>query len=204
MKEQNNDTLKKAIRQLPSYTAPPGIWEAIQTDMEIFQKEAPLREATHNLPVYKAPEGAWAGIAQQLKEEKPQRHRALRIRQLGIAASVAILVAAGGYFFWNTDAPATVELEYRKELVNLELLENDWEQDQEDMQWVVQQFEKSPVAKTEKQYETLLIEYAELNDAKHEIENVMKNYGKDASLIRQMTRIELERTRIIKQMATLI
>lgn len=203
MKEQNYNTLKEALRQLPQHQPPKAVWEGIANEMLSYEKEAPLREAIGQLPSYEAPNDIWATIEKELKT--PVRSP-LKIRRYRYAAAAAVIGLLFSVWFLMPpgDPAASVSISYSSEESNPALFVSDWEEDQQDIHWIAEQFESSRAAKAHKQYENLLIEFTELNDAKAEIENIMKNYGKAPDLIHKMGKIELERTRVVKQMAALI
>ncbi|MEN0004634.1 MAG: hypothetical protein AAF798_10830 [Bacteroidota bacterium] len=201
--EKNKQTLDAALAKLKPYKAPAHIWKGIHLDLQQYNKEATLREAMAQLPTYKAPPASWEAI--EVKLQQPERKRlTISWYHYAAAASVALLLSVGWYFSGSNDTAATIAFQYSEEVIDEGLFESDWEKDQADMQAIFAQFERSPQAKQAKQYEVLLVEYAELNDAKAEIEAIMSTYKNDASLVRQMSKIEIERSRIIKQMVSLI
>ena len=68
------------------------------------------------------------------------------------------------------------------------------------MQQALTAFKKDPTARTLDEYPDLLSEWQELSDAREEITRIMERYGNDARLVRQLSEIERERSRLLRNM----
>ena len=205
--EKNKEILQQTIRSLPSFEAPPQLWDAIEQELDSDQK---LQNAIQTLPEYEAPTMVWEQIKKDLEPKiismpiDNGSRRKSNYRWLAIAASVAILISAGVWFLNTGDAQENIQIVTTEETIYEQLLVADWEEDESIIQEVAQLFVQSKVAQSSLYYNDLLEEYEELETAKEEIEGMMKQYGKATDFIRQISEIELERSTLVKQMATLI
>lgn len=206
MMEKNKDILQKAIRNLPIYDPPADIWNTVDRELDAHEQ---LQSAVEKLPIYNPPPQVWNAIASDLQETAKEDGQSAKVRTmptyrwLAIAATIALLLTAG-WFYMNNSEQASIEIVTSEEIHNPELLEADWEEDEKAIQEVAQLFVQSDIAKTEDNYQDLLQEFEELETAREEVQNIMKQYGKDPGLVRQIAEIEIDRTEIVKQMAALI
>lgn len=93
MKEQNQNNLKSALERLPQYEPPDTVWQGIETRLPLLE-----------LPTYDAPDFVWQQIEAQLlsppkTENKLNILRGGKFHKLAIAASIALLVSVGFFFF---------------------------------------------------------------------------------------------------------
>ena len=63
MIERNSSTLKHAIQNLREYAPPENSWNAIESEMAFFEREAALRRAARRLPEYAPPPSVWESIS---------------------------------------------------------------------------------------------------------------------------------------------
>ncbi len=196
--EHNRKTLKEALNRLPQHEPPAGLWTQIESELSREEQERALQDALEKLPAYSPPPAVWEAIESGLEPKALARLH--RLAWPAVAASIAILVA---FFLFNpfVEAGLHPEYTYSVEKANLDLLGNDWDDDEQAMKTVVEQFSSDPVAKRQDDYGRILDEWKELEEAKTEIRAVMDTYGKDARLVRQMSDIERERSRLIRVMA---
>jgi len=88
MKEENKNSLKKAIENLPSYSPEKNLWDKLSSNLDEVQADTALHEAINKLPTYEAPIEAWAKIEKEL----PAKRRLLWPKLLAMAATIALLV----------------------------------------------------------------------------------------------------------------
>lgn len=205
-KEQNQEVLKAAIRQLPAYRPPDAVWAGIDAALGRMEREQPLQEALAQLPVYAPPESLWESIQAELPDTINQRAPRLRPITWASAAAAAIALFATAYFLWpSPDSPLNVSYAYETTTDSSPtLFENDWDEDEPALQMAVEQFSRDPVARQDPDYQSILVEWKELNEAKAEVVEIMERYGKDGRLIRQLSEIERERSTLAKQMVSQI
>ncbi|WP_020534317.1 hypothetical protein [Lewinella cohaerens] len=195
--EKNRDSLKKALGQMPSFDPPAGLWDQIQS--ELATPHAPVEEALHDavqhLPGYAPPVTVWNKLARQLDTDHQTRQlRVVRRRQvLQWAAAVALLLMAG-YGIMREPGPK-VKLQYAQETVQQFQAELDWNTDEN----IFAQLEQELVQVNDPAINKLRFEYEELSSAHEDVTAMLRSYGRDPQLIRQMADIERERSDIYRQ-----
>lgn len=204
MKEVNRTSFQRATQGLPTYRPPEEIWDHISRELDREAEESPLREAIGRLRAYEPPELVWEGIEKHLEEPSTRANiRRLYPRLAAAAAAILLLLAAVRFWPQRTAMPQIV---YTVEETSTPAATfvADWDADEELISEVMNRFESSPKAIQSTGYESLKEELDELNEAKEELERIMKSYGQDAGTVEQLKEIELERTDVIKEMAALI
>jgi hypothetical protein len=202
--EKNKDTLIKAVAGLPVYPPPSHVWAGIERGLE---QQEHLQRALANLPQHAAPAAIWDNIEQAL--DKPQQrprsslYRALRAYRPWIAAASLCGLAIGGWWLVDSESAPTTTIAFAEEVQMRANFAIDWNDEEEEIATVIARVEQSPLA--DPQVVTRLKrEYHELNDARSEVEEMLKRYGQDEHLLKEVARIERERSQVIKELATWI
>jgi hypothetical protein len=87
MRPINQKMLKEAIRHLPSFKAPDGLWEELEQKLK-------LQHPLNDLPGYTAPEDAWEKIERELdKEITLKRKNTIRLVIRTSAAVILLLLS---------------------------------------------------------------------------------------------------------------
>jgi hypothetical protein len=195
--DRSEQTLQNALQELPEYEPPKQLWTNIQ---QSIGQEASLYAALEKLPEYTPPAQVWEAIDREIQQ--PKRRRIVRMRNwMARAAAVAALIV-GTWYFWPRDY-AAIQAAYIHETEQAGgawTATTDWSTDEAAIQQAVSTFKQDPLAQNQDNYEQLLEEWKELNEAKSEIADIMDRYGKDARLIRQMSEIERERSSVLRKM----
>lgn len=193
MHEKN---LKDALRQLPQYQAPRSIWEHIEENLE---REGYLHQAIAELPVYTAPDGIWERIEGDLGQGT--RIRRLPVWGWSAAAGVAIVITAAiGIYQWN-QTRGQVSYAYSEESIQAINSPRDWDEAEADVLEVQKRFAHYCQYQSQQESDCALEkELKELNEAKAELKDVMARYGEDPDLIRELSELELDRSRVVKAM----
>lgn len=85
--------LEDHLNQLPKHSVEIGLWDEIEPQLSVTPTLA------DKLPKHKANADLWYSIESQLDKKTPRRF--LRLRYLSAAASIAILISAGIFYFTN-------------------------------------------------------------------------------------------------------
>ena len=197
MEERNIETLKSAIASLPTYEAPELIWDNIEEALETEEREAPLKEAIQQLPVYEAPAAAWDNIESALPKKGLTAYTYFRIA----AAAVVVLAVGLTLLFRPSNAE---EVSYTVAEVEVFWSDFDWNEDEPSIEAFVSNFMNDPFAKQDENYESLLTQLDELNNAREEILTAIEWYGEDGQLVRQLGEIERDRSSVVQSMAKLL
>ncbi|MEL7119851.1 MAG: hypothetical protein AAFO07_10430 [Bacteroidota bacterium] len=197
MEERNIESLKAAIAGLPTYEAPDLIWDNIEEALEKEEKDAPLKEAIKQLPIYEAPAAAWDNIESALPKKGLTAYTYFRMA----AAAVVVLAVGLTLLFRPTDAE---KVSYTVAEVEVFWSEIDWHEDEPSIEALVSNFINDPFAKQDENYESLLTQLDELNDAREELLTAIEWYGEDGQLVRQLSEIERDRSSVVQSMAKLL
>ncbi len=193
--EKNKSTLTAALKKLSEYDPPAKVWQGIERDLNYRQNLA-------NLPQYSPPVAVWEGIEAHL--EKPQA-KVFRLSMQQILALAAMICGVAlGWYWLSLDKEATVLVAYSEESYQPQFLAADWNDDEAAIQVVVKEYDRKMELDAPEASPNLKTELQELNTAKAELEELIQRYGKDASVIQEISEIELERTDVIKKMAAAI
>lgn len=226
MEERHEKNLKDALRQLPHYRAPESIWDRIEQQME---QEAYLHQGIAELPVYAAPNGIWNRLEQQLEQEgylhqaiaalpvytapdqiwnsiENELNKGAKIRRLSswswsVAAGVAIVVTAAlGIYQWG-QTRGHISYAYSEEKAAPLNSPQDWDAAEADVQEVQSMFAHFCKYQSSNDEDCALErELKELNEAKAELKDVMARFGEDPDLIRELSDLEQDRSRVVKAM----
>lgn len=201
--EKNKQTLRDAIEDLPSYSAPDGVWGHLEDALNEEAKEAPLQVALRGLPSYEPPTALWDQIETQLPPTAKVRILPSALRWAGLAAAaLALLLLARP--FWQTTGSQSIAYEttvsYRTETVDARLLNRDWTDDEQAFAQVDELCERHPFLCKLQDITDMRTELQELTLAKEALQTALGNYGTDQHLLKQMTKIELERTQLLKKL----
>lgn len=201
MKELNQNTLKSALEKLPEYDSPDAVWQGIESRL-------PLLELTD----YDAPNFVWEQLEEQLLEQSKTHNLKLEtpnsklkilrgpyFYKMAIAASVALLVSVGFWFFKHQNTEK-MSIEISTEVVDNQLLKKDFDNEEQSFE-MVEAFCKTALPLCEQpDFKHLKTELDTLNQAREQLKNAIGEYAADADLVAELTKIENERTTILRQL----
>lgn len=203
MKEQNKDRFKEQLQQLPQYQAPKKAWQGIEWKLDRLQSEAVLQQSVKQLPQHQAPNDIWQNIDEQLS---PTPQQTTIRRRMWVWANVAALAAVliGLVLLvgqWTgTEEADQINYSYSIETIDEQLLVADWEEDETAFEMIMEYCKVQQIVCEEPEFKNLQDDLKELNAAREDLLLAMENYGKDAELVAQITRLEHERSDLLKQM----
>lgn len=201
--EKNRETLKRSIDKMTAYEPPQLVWENINETLDKDIKEKALHEAIEALPSFDPPDQVWADIETDLDSQSKPKVYKLPIRSFAAAASVALLLGVGVWYFLKED-PAKVEVVFSEVVLEDEAIVEDWDEDEADFQAVLAMYQETNQDESDTNYQDLEMELEELNMAKEEVKLAIETFGSDADLIKQLSEIERQRNEVVKEMATYI
>ncbi len=208
-KEQNKAILKKALLALPSYHPPEDLWHGIEKELGKDSNQD-LSSALANLPSYRPPTQIWEGIQGALEQESLQETKTKLIqfpirRGWLIAASIALLLTASWIIYSAINMGSAEKVSYASSTIEVVPYDINFQEDEPMIIQVSDAFERSPLAQSQSNYQSLMDNLNELNMAKSAILEMMQNYGEeDPQMIKELADIERSRTDIVMKMARFI
>jgi hypothetical protein len=200
MKEKNRHVLEAALRELPSYHPDEAVWGGIRQQLA----DQPLQKALRDLPQYDPPDLVWEGISQELEDKPTAKVRRLPWRRWSAAAGFLLLLGMAWLLgrFLQPNEGMNVKVSYSVEEVDSQLLAMDWNADEEEFAQLTEICERYPFMCNRPDIQSLRRELTDLTNAKFQLVDVLGPYGTDLNLISQLNKIEMERTRLLKQILT--
>jgi hypothetical protein len=201
--EKNRKSLKDALQRMRSYDPPSSSWSRLEGRLDEplpVEDETPLERALVQLPGHTPPPDVWNKLNSEL--DKNQTAKRIRLKQrkqwLALAATLALVVSAAVWVF--REPPPKVTLQYGEETLQQFSLDIDWNLDED----IFVQLEAYLDQTNDPTVNKLRVEYEELSSAHSDVEKMLRSYGQDPQLVRQMAEIERERTDIYRQIIELI
>ncbi|MFK7934126.1 MAG: hypothetical protein AB8G22_11505 [Saprospiraceae bacterium] len=194
--------VQNAVQQLPQYEPPTALWDSITADLAQAENDAILQETISELSTYEPPALVWNEIEQELR---PQA-KVVRMKWMRYAAAAAMvgLLFVAGVFYQQRDPVAIVSVEKTTEVRDVAALEADWYDDEDAFTTILAFCKTQTFTCEEPLFIDLKSDLEELNSAREELEEVMGDFGQDANLMKQLARIEHQRSDVLKEMVKLI
>jgi hypothetical protein len=173
------------------YLPPSNLWDKIETDLEY---ESLIKPLIKNLPEYQAPEEIWMHIEKSLP---PNKKVLFKYSKFAKQASAAIILLAIGFGLgrWMEVKSEISEIKHTPSAASR------FKSDQADMKRVVLQYSQLCKHYPEELPCSLVVDLSDLESAKQELETIIIKMGNSDHLVKQLRRIELEKNRIIRNMA---
>ena len=180
----DESALQEALKQLPEYQPPDDLWLRIQS-------ERSLAQAVQQLPAYEPPDAVWSGIRQRL-----QRHRAIRLLKpfAAVAAAAALLLV-----FIQPWKSSNAVYQYHTETVDAQIWSFQHSEDEDEFELASTWCDQHPFLCARPDIAQVKAELDQLTEASQSLRQALGEYGTDEHLIRQLNRIEMDRTRLLKQ-----
>lgn len=201
-RENNKETLARGLQKLSRYEAPAAVWSELASKLD---QQKVMRTALAELPQYPAPAGVWEELEQRLEQTRPRNPiRRLRNNTRVWAAAAALTgIVLCAWWLTKAESPARTTIVYAVE-TQLQLpVAEDWKAEDDIFEMILQRVDHSPVADDEI-VNRLKMEFEELTTARTEVETMLQRYGQDEGLLKEVARIERERSDVIKELATWI
>ena len=207
MEELNKDTLKKALAQLPTYAPEASVWAAIDVQLQINNVKHDLKSDFNQ---YTPPSFIWDNLEKQLELDNSESNtpivtlkkqgvlRQLNIQKWAMAAAVAGLI----FTVFSVLKPKNtegVDFKYSTEVVDNQLIKNDWNDGEADFKMVEDFCQQQITACETPVFKTLKHELDELNAAREDIKKAIGDFNSNEDLMLQLKDIEQQRTTVLKQ-----
>ncbi len=219
--EKNRDILIKALRNLPAYSPEDKVWEKVLTRLNNnvlthglnqlgtfdppdtvwnnISNELTTREKSPSLNQYDPPEKVWENIDSRLTAKEANRVKKQIIRLFQWTSAVAAIFVLGLfiYTYINTN---NSNLSYSEEWMEYGDLQS-WNEDNYLVEYaLVLICEENPIACKSTEFKEMKEELTFLDQSKQTILQQMNKYDTNTELEILLTKIELERSSLIKEM----
>jgi hypothetical protein len=200
MQEKNKHILQEAIQKLPLYEPEALVWLAIDAELDVFEKENDLQNAINELPVYSPSPSLWENIEGELDTDFIKAGRLVWLKRISsVAAAIAFLIIGNLMLKQNSDQEKIIFF-YSQETVDTDIIKQDWDEDDDAFKMVLAFCETKNIVCEMPEFIVLKSELEELNEAREELKKALDSYGTDAGLVAQLTRIEHDRSDVLKKM----
>lgn len=176
------------------FSAPETVWQKLENSLNEANK---LKAGLNNLPVYNAPETVWTKIESDLTEKRPGK--LIKLGAYRIAAAILVLLGAGVWIYFSLAEEAEL-ISYSTEFVSVELQINDWDEEESAFLMLDQICIEKPFLCEDAGFQLLRRSLDDLTKGKIALKNSLGEINTDPDLIAQLTKIEMERTNILKEM----
>jgi len=200
MQEKNKHILLDAIQNLPQYEPEALTWLVIEAELEVFEKEDDLQNAINELPTYSPADSLWDNIGNELKTDSIKAGRVVWLKRISTAAAAIAFLVIGNFIYNQNLQQERITISYSQEIVEDDLLKQDWDEDNDAFEMVMAFCETENIVCTLPEFVILKTELEDLNIAREEVKTALDHYGIDAELIAQLTRIEHDRSYVLKKM----
>ena len=175
------------------YLPPKDLWSKIEFDLDYQNNIKPLLD---QLPERIAPPHIWGEIEKNIPSARMRLIKKKWVVQT-VAATVLLAIGFGlGSWFNNKPLNNTPQLGYTQ-VKTISYIE----EDQESINEVLDEYVKKCKYYPNENSCSLVNDFTDLVSAKAELENIIKRMGNSDNIMQQLRRIELEKTRIIRNMA---
>ncbi len=198
----DQDNLRRALRQLPAHPPRPGAWEAVARSLE---DESSLRRGLAQLPEHEPKADLWPRIAQGFaRRERPARRSWLRY---AAAVGTIVLLSIAAFFLGQPATSDEAVLSYREELAPLpESIDPADPLEEEARNYLQQLCQQAPAATCQQpEFVALRAHLQELTEEAQALQATMQELGYDPQLVKYQVRIEnmkAEATRELIQLVT--
>ncbi len=203
MLEKNKNTLRDALLRLPEHDAPEMLWPKLEADLQL---QAAIDSNIPLLPEHQPPDWVWASLDAQINTDKPGPKKSFvaRIWPIWAAAAAVSLLLCAVWFLQPSGNGEEMSIRYSEEKVDNVLLAVVREPEDEAFQLLEEICRQpAPVCK-DPEFIALKTELDELTAAKSELREAIGLYETDTELNVQLTRIERERSELLRRMMIMI
>ena len=200
MQEKNRHILEEAIQKLPQHEPEALVWLAIDAELEVIEKADSLQTAIQELPTYNPSDSLWENIEKDLEADVKKAGRIVWFKRAASIAAIIAFLLVGNFIFNQNNNQENVTITYSQELVEEDLLKQDWDDDDDAFEMVMAFCKTENIVCELPEFIVLKSELEDLNTAREEVKAALDHYGTDAELIAQLTRIEHDRSDVLKKM----
>ncbi|MDZ7879488.1 MAG: hypothetical protein U5L45_17560 [Saprospiraceae bacterium] len=197
----NTDKINALKTQLKEYNPPPLIWDNLSLELEKDAKSTQNTEGGYLLDNNSKINELITNelIADNKPIKKQSVFRRLSLQRWAMAATMTGLIFALFILLKRSNTEGGANLKFSTEIVDNQLLKNDWDDAELDYKMVETLCQQHIAACETPSFKTLKHELDELNQARESVKNAIGAFNSDTDLMMQLKNIEQERAVILKQ-----
>ncbi|MCF8366190.1 MAG: hypothetical protein K9H16_10425 [Bacteroidales bacterium] len=190
-KQLSETTINDSLSKLKTFDPPAVIWESISMELS-------GQEKLDQLNTFDPPEDLWVNIETKLDGRANRKSNIKTLKWLSGAAAAVMILAIS--YFLIVPANHQSNISYSQETIEHVNI-NGWVEDDNEIMLVLNQLcASNPVACASPDFKAKEKELNDLDKQKKEILNRMSAYDSNKDLQLMLTKIELEKNEIVKQM----
>lgn len=195
-------SLHEAIDSTVGYIPPDSIWGNIESGLEKIESESILKDGIKQLEGYNPPDTVWDNIEKELPSKDGHVVKMSFWKKAMAVAAVGLLFWMSMPYFSNTEGVEMIA--YSQETIELGVEKMNWDEDEADFAMVSELCETGNIACLLPEFKALKAEMDDLNAAKNMLKAEISDFETDDDLLAKLTRIEIERGDVLKQMISLM
>lgn len=198
----DQENLRRALRQLPDHQPRANTWEAIAQSLEV---EEPLRRGLAQLPEHQPKADTWSRIAGELAAG--ERFVIRPWHRYAAAVGAILLLTVAAFFFGQPNAEDVV-ITYSEELApppKIFALVTDDPLEQEARHYLQRLCQQSPATACQQpEVVALQTHLSELSEEEHALQKTMAELGYDPQLVKYQIRIENMKAEATRELIRLL
>jgi len=188
----NNNVLTHGLNQLGSFDPPESVWNNISKELTTHEKSPSLNQ-------YDPPETVWENIDSRLTAKEVNRMKRQIIRLFQWTSAVAAILVLGLFIYTSINSNNN-SFNYSEEWLELRDVQY-WNEDNYSVEYALAKIcEEKPIACKSPEFKEMEEELAFLDQSKQTILQQLNKYDTNTELEILLTKIELERSSLIKDM----
>jgi len=218
--EKNHKILKSALQQLRSYTPDDKVWGTVQSQLadkamadglsklksidppqdvwNAITNELDKQEKIHQLKAFTPGDEIWNKIDDRLNAKKAKARKLINYRRTSWLAAASIAIFMAYFLLFPSQQKSTIS--YSIEVIEIEK-PGYWQQDDREITDIVNSLcAANPLACSQPGFKEKQEELDYLNGMKSKILERLNTYDQNKDLQIMLTKIELEKNEIVKQM----
>ena len=179
---------------LPEYEPSDEVWNKIDTELN----HDILRKGISQLPKYEPDGRIWENIEADLN---PKIVKLNTWRWVAMAASIVLIISVGFYLNYQKKQPT---IAYSEQKIDAQLLLQPSDNSDADYETIVAFCEEQTYVCENPEFRDLKVELDDLQAASIQLKEAIGEYNTEPQLMAQLAQIELQKSEILKKMATKI
>ena len=197
-----DEPLHDALDESSGFYPPNEIWDNIEVTLEQKEADEILQKGIAQLKPFNPPDDIWNNIEQALDPASGKVIRMSWMKKMMAVAAIGLLFWMALPHFMSADSAETVT--YSEEIMAANNDKLNWDEDESDFGMIAEWCKSGNIVCQLPEFKALKAEMDELNQAKNMLKSEISKFETDDYLLAKLTRIEIERGDVLKQMISLM